>query len=175
MQLRPASTDDMAAITEIYAAVVAASPASYEFAAPDMPEMTARFEALVAQGYPYLVAQEDGEIAGFAYASRFRGRDGYDWAVEDTVYIAEPHRGKGVGRALLTALIDACTQKGYRHMLAAIGDASYSASLKLHEAVGFREIGTIPGLGWKEGKWHDWVLMHRQLGAGAQTPPDEIG
>jgi phosphinothricin acetyltransferase len=174
MIIRPTETKDLAAITALYADIVAHGTASYEYEVPDEAEMTRRWQALTEAGYPYLTAEIDGQLAGFAYASSFRQRDGYRWVVEDSVYIDPRFQRRGIGKALLEELISLCTQKGYRHMVAAIGDASYIASIKLHEQLGFRTIGQIPGLGWKQEAWQDWVLMQRELGDGTTTPPPPL-
>jgi phosphinothricin acetyltransferase len=114
---------------------------------------------------------QDGSIAGYAYASAFRPREGYRHTVEDSVYVARGSRGRGVGRALLAALVDACAAAGYRQMVAVIGGAEEVASIRLHAAQGFAEVGRLPAVGRKFGRWLDCVHMQRALGEGAATAP----
>lgn len=172
-RLRPATAADLPAITALYALEVGEGVATYEYEAPGVEEMGRRWAAVRAQGYPYVVAELDGRFVGYAYASSWRSRDGYRWTVEDTVYVAPEAQGRGVGRALLQHLIDACTALGYRQMIAVIGDRTNTASIALHERLGFRTVGVFEGAGRKHGRWLDTVQMQRDLGAGAATPPDE--
>ena len=170
--LRSATPADMAAITALYADEVREGVATYEYAVPDEAEMTRRWQAVLAQGYPYLVAEFAGRFAGYGYASSYRSREGYRWTVEDTVYVHPDLQGRGVGRALLDRLIVACTAQGYRQMVAVIGDSSNAASIALHERLGFRVVGVFEGLGRKHGRWLGTVQMQRALGAGDSTAPD---
>lgn len=171
LQLRSAVPADIAAITALYAREVRDGIATYETVAPDEREMARRWETLVNQGFPYFVAEQDGVFAGYAYASSYRAREGYRWTVEDTLYV-EPHlQGRGVGRALLSHLIEACEGLGFRQMVAVIGDRSNRASISLHEGLGFRAVGVFQGLGRKHGRWLDTVQMQRQLGPGAAVDP----
>lgn len=168
--VRPVVETDLAAVVAIYAGEVRAGTASWELEAPDADAMLARWRAVAAGGYPYLVAVRDGRVAGFAYASAYRPRPGYRYTVEDSVYVAQDTRRSGVGHALLGALVDACAQRGFRQMVAVIGGAD-PASARLHAAHGFVEVGRLPGLGRKFGRWLDSLLMQRALGDGATTPP----
>ena len=170
LRIRRATPADAPALARIYAHEVAHGSASYEYRPPDEHEFTRRFLALRDAGYPYLVAEIDGRIAGFAYASAFRARDGYRWTVEDSVYIDIAHRGRGLGRALLACLVERCEVLGYRRMVAVIGDASNTASILLHKCAGFREVARFPGLGVKHGRWLENVQMMRVLGD-ADAPP----
>ena len=133
--------------------------------------MARRMQAVLDAGYPYLVAEHDGRLAGYAYASSFRSRAAYHWVVENSVYVAGDAQGKGIGAALLQALIEACSERGYRQMVAVIGEASNTASIRLHERFGFTHVGTFPGIAWKHERWLDTVFMQRALGAGNQEPP----
>ncbi|GAB3384939.1 GNAT family N-acetyltransferase [Lysobacter fragariae] len=169
--LRPAMAGDIAAITALYAQEVVDGVATYEYAPPSEAEMARRWRAIVDDGFPYLVAELQGRFAGYAYASRYRTRDGYHWTVEDTVYVHPDVTGRGIGRALLQQLIDECTAMGQRQMVAVIGDRSNLASIALHERLGFRTVGIFEGLGRKHGRWLDAVQMQRGLGDGANSAP----
>lgn len=171
--VRPATEADVDAIASIYAVAVATGTASWELTPPSAGEMRARFRAIVEDGYPYLVAVRDGKVQGYAYASAFRPRPGYRHTIENSVYVAAAAQGRGIGRALLAALIDACTALGWRQMVAVIGGAENVASIRLHTAMGFVEVGRLPATGRKFGRWLDCIQMQRALGAGAATPPDE--
>ncbi|QSX77744.1 GNAT family N-acetyltransferase [Agrilutibacter solisilvae] len=169
--LRAATAADLAAITALYAEEVRTGLATYEYAPPDEPEMAKRWQAIVSQGYPFLVAHLDERLAGYAYASAYRTREGYRWTVEDTVYVHPALAGRGVGRSLLQRLIDDCTTLGYRQMVAVIGDRSNAASIALHTRLGFATVGTFRGLGRKHGQWLDTVQMQRPLGFGDSCAP----
>ena len=129
--------------------------------------MMRRHRALVAAGFPYLVAQSAGELLGYAYAGAYRARPAYRWTVEDSVYVAPHAHRRGVGGALLRRLIEASETDGYRQMIAVIGDSANVASIELHRALGFDLVGTLANTGFKFGRWLDTVLMQRSLGAGA--------
>ena len=171
--LRRAAASDLATITALYAREVRDGVATYEYTPPDEAEMTRRWQAIVASGYPYIVAECDGRLAGYAYASSYRTRDGYRWAVEDTVYVHPDLMGRGIGRVLLQQLIDECTALGYRQMVAVIGDRTNTASIALHKKLGFRIVGVFEGLGRKHGRWLDTVQMQRSLGPGLSTAVDD--
>ncbi len=177
--VRDANTDDIPAIHAIYAEHVLTGLASFEEVPPDPDEMHRRMRETLANGLPYLVAAlpEDapGAVRGFAYASRFRTRSAYRYTVEDSVYIAGDMIGYGLGRILLATLIERCTALGYRQMIAVIGDSGNAASVGLHEHLGFRNIGTMPAVGFKFGRWVDSVRMQRALGPGSETLPDDVG
>jgi phosphinothricin acetyltransferase len=173
--VRAACRDDVAAVTRIYGHHVAHGLASFELAPPAHEEMLKRHDDIVARGYPYLVAERDGAIGGYAYASAYRARPAYRFAVENSVYIDPALKRSGLGRLLLEALIAACEARGFRQMIAVIGDSGNAPSIGLHAACGFARIGTLPAIGWKFDRWVDSVLMQRALGPGAATPPDEIG
>lgn len=163
----------MAAIAALYAMEVREHVATYEYDEPDEAEIRQRWQSIVAQGYPYLVAEVDGAFAGYAYASAYRTRAGYKWTVEDTVYIEPAFQGRGIGRALLQRLIDECEALGFRQMVAVVGDRSNTGSIVLHERLGFDTVAIFPGLGRKHGRWLDTVQMLRPLGAGNGQPPEE--
>ena len=170
--IRPAKTADIPAITRIYAHAVEHGTASFELNAPDEAEMARRMNDLTSKGYPYLAGEIDGALAGFAYAGPYRARPAYRLTVEDSVYIAPDRHRRGNGRALLAALIEAAAARGFRQMIAVIGDSGNQAgSIGLHEAAGFRHVGILQDVGFKHGRWLDSVLMQRALGDGAKMAP----
>jgi phosphinothricin acetyltransferase len=172
MDIRDATAADLAAITEIYAQSVLGGTASFEIEPPDREEMGRRMTAIVGRGYPYLVAAEDETILGFAYAAAYRTRLAYRYTVEDSIYLTSAARGRGIGGALLRRLIEESEGRGYRQMIAIIGDSSNQASIRLHKAAGFVTVGTLVNVGFKQGRWVDSVIMQRDLGPGATSPPD---
>jgi phosphinothricin acetyltransferase len=169
--VRPAVLADIPAITRIYAHAVDHGTASFELTAPDEGEMTRRFNELTTGGFPYLVAVIDGTVVGYAYAGPYRARPAYRFTVENSVYVAHDSHRRGVGKALLEALIEASTEKGFRLMVAVIGDSNQAASIGLHEAAGFKHAGVFENIGYKFDRWLDSVLMQRALGPGASKPP----
>jgi L-amino acid N-acyltransferase YncA len=168
--VRPATEADIAPITAIYAAEVRDFVNTYEYDAPDPAEMRRRMQGIFEAGYPYLVAEIDDEVAGYAYASSFRARSGYRFTVENSVYVAAERQGYGIGSALLDHLIAECEARGFRQMVAVIGEAANAGSIRLHERFGFRHVGTFPGIGLKHGRWLDTVFMQRALGPGINEP-----
>tara|TARA_R110002020_G_scaffold156117_8_gene337682 strand:- start:14333 stop:14884 length:552 start_codon:yes stop_codon:yes gene_type:complete len=172
MIIRDATPADLPEITPIYADSVQNGVASYELITPDAAEMGRRMTAITGNGYPYLIAiSDEGAVLGYAYASAFRTRPAYRWLVEDSIYLAPETRGKGVGRALLEALIAQCERLGFRQMVAVIGGA-HPASIAVHQKAGFTSCGMITGSGHKHGRWLDTVFMQRPLGEGKATDPD---
>jgi L-amino acid N-acyltransferase YncA len=170
--IRPAKTSDIPAITRIYAEAVMHGTASFELEPPIEPEMARRMSDLTANGFPYIVAEIDGALAGYAYAGPFRTRPAYRLTVENSVYVAPETQRRGVGRALLAALIEESEKAGHRQMIAVIGDSTQQqASIALHAAAGFKHIGILPDTGFKHGRWLDTVLMQRAIGAGGTTDP----
>jgi L-amino acid N-acyltransferase YncA len=170
---RPATPADIPAITAIYAHAVTTGTASYELQPPDEAEMATRYEALVSRSYPYLVAENPDGLVGYAYAGPFRPRRAYRFMVEDSIYVGPQAQGRGVGRLLLSALIEQCTELGFRQMAAVIGDGRRNiASVRLHEALGFRHAGLLEGSGFKHGRWLDTVFMQLSLNGGVGAPPD---
>ncbi len=170
--VRPSVETDIPAITAIYAHAVVHGTASFELDPPSEEEMARRRAAILAGGYPYLVAERDGEILGYAYAGAYRTRPAYRSTVEDSIYVAPTAQGQGVGRALLAALIAQCEALDFRLMVAVIGDKASAGSIRLHEALGFDHVGVLEPVGYKHGCWLASVLMQRVLGDGAATPPD---
>lgn len=170
--VRDAREDDVTSICAIYGPAVREGVASFETDPPDEGEMLRRMRAVVEGGYPYLVAEIDGRVAGYAYVGAYRTRPAYRNSVENSVYIAPDTHRKGVGRALLGALIERATALGFRQMIAVIGDSGNAGSIGLHRAFGFTFCGTIHSVGFKHGRWLDSVIMQRALGAGDTQPPD---
>lgn len=171
LRIRPATPTDIPAITVIYAHAVRHGTASFEIEPPDEAEMTRRQTTLLAGGFPYIVAENDSGIAGYAYAGPYRTRPAYRWSVEDSVYVNPNAHRRGVGRALLERLIAESEQRGFRQMIAVIGDSAQTSSIELHRVLGFRLIGAIENVGYKFDRWLDTVLMQRHLGSGAATKP----
>jgi len=171
VSLRTATSADIPAITRIYAHAVEHGTASFELELPDEAEMTRRQQALLAQNFPYIVAELAGAVVGYAYAGPYRDRRAYDWCVEDSLYIAPEFHRKGIGRLLLTRLVAESEARGFRQIIGVIGDSANTASIAVHAAVGFRLIGNFQSIGFKHGRWLDTVLMQRALGSGDTLPP----
>ena len=171
VSIRPATPADIPAVTRIYAEAVTHGTASFELEAPDEAEMARRQSALLDGGYPYIVAEIGGAVAGYAYAGPYRPRPAYRFSVEDSIYVDPKAQRGGIGRALLECLIEEATQRGFRQMIAVIGDSAQTPSIQLHRALGFRPIGNIENVGFKFDRWLDSVLMQRALGPGATTKP----
>ncbi len=170
--IRPSRDTDIPAIAAIYAHWVTHGLASFEIVPPDSAEMERRWAAVLDAGYPYLVAERDGAVAGYAYVSAYRTRPAYRFAVENSVYVAPGATRGGTGAALLDALVADCEARGFRVMVAVIGDSANAASIALHARAGFTHAGLLPAVGWKHGRWVDSVLMTRPLGDGAATSPE---
>ena len=163
--------DDIPAITQIYRDAVINGRASFELQPPDEAEMLHRFNDLVANGFPYLVARIDDTVAGYAYAAPYRSRPAYKWVVENSVYIDPGYQKMGLGLLLLEKLIDVCARRDFRQMIAVIGDTANISSIRLHEKAGFVHTGTLLAVGRKHNLWLDTVIMQRQLGSGSDNPP----
>lgn len=161
--VRPATAADMAAVTQIYAYEVLHGLATFEETPPDEAEMTSRFDALRAGGFPYLVAEIDGVVMGYAYAGPYRVRPAYRHSIESSVYVDAAARGRGVGRALLAGLVAACEDKEWSQMVAVIGNSENHGSIQLHAGRGFHVTGTLQAVGFKLGQWVDTVIMQRAL------------
>jgi L-amino acid N-acyltransferase YncA len=169
--IRDACEQDLGAIARIYARHVLEGLASFEEVPPAIEELRARRAAVLGSGLPYLAAELDGEVVGYAYAGVYRSRPGYRYTIEDSVYVEAGRAGQGVGRGLLTALIERCETGPWRQMLAVIGASGNAASIALHRRLGFRSVGTFASVGFKLGRWVDTVLMQRPLGPGDRTLP----
>jgi len=171
ISIRTALPGDIAAITRIYADAVIHGTASFELEPPDESEMARRQSALLARRFPYLVAELNGAVAGYAYAGPYRDRRAYDWCIEDSIYIAPELHRRGIGRLLLMRLIAESEALGFRQMIGVIGDSANTASVAVHTACGFRLIGAFQSIGYKHGRWLDTVLMQRALGSSDAAPP----
>ena len=169
--IRASRDEDVAALAAIYAASVATETASWEVESPSVAEFAQRRSEVLAKGYPYFIAEIDGEVVGYSYASAYRARIGYRFVVEDSVYVLHQMKGRGIGKKLLMTLIDECVKRGYRQMIAVIGDSANQGSIKLHEACGFEHVALFKGIGYKFDRWLDNVQMQRTLGAGSALPP----
>lgn len=172
LSIRASREDDLAAITAIYAHHVLHGTGTFETEPPTEADMRARRADVLGRGLPYLVAEQDGQVAGFAYCNWFKPRPAYRFSAEDSVYVADAARGMGLGRQLLDALCDAAQAAGVRKLLAVIGDSANAGSIGVHRAAGFTHIGVMRSVGWKFGAWRDVVLMEKPLGAGDTTAPE---
>lgn len=168
--IRLSTEDDIPHITEIYRDAVLHGKASFEIEPPSVETMLERRKALISGGFSYLVAEVEGRVAGYAYAGAYRPRPAYGATVEDSIYVSPDAKGMGIGRKLLDALIEDATAKGFRQMVAVIGDSANAASVAVHRAAGFELVGTLKSIGWKHGQWLDTVLMQRPLGEADTTP-----
>lgn len=169
--VRDATDADMVAVQAIYAHHVLHGLASFEEVPPTTAELASRRTAVLQLGLPYLVAELDGCLVGYSYASPYRARSAYRFTLEDSVYVAEGLSGRGIGSALLERLIARCEAGRWRQMIAVIGDSGNEGSIALHRRFGFRPAGTLASVGFKLGRWVDSVLMQRALGAGDLAPP----
>jgi phosphinothricin acetyltransferase len=161
--IRDLADDDIDALVEIYGHHVHQGFGTFEEVPPSGDEMATRVAAVRAAGLPWLAAEEDGRLSGYAYASAFRPRSAYRYTAEDSVYVAPWAHGRGVGRALLGELLARCQGLGLRQMLAVIGDSGNVASIALHRSLGFETIGIARDIGFKHGRWLDVVWMQRSL------------
>lgn len=175
MIIRAATSEDAAALAAIYGHHVLHGFGTFEEEPPSAAEMDSRRAAIVARGLPYLVAEDAGRVLGFAYAGPFRPRQAYRYTLEDSVYIAPDAVGRGVGKAVLSAVIAACEALGIRQLVAVIGDSGNAASIGLHRSLGFVDAGVGRSFGWKHGRWVDIVWMQKALNGGDQTAPDGPG
>jgi L-amino acid N-acyltransferase YncA len=170
-EIRPAAAADLPAITEIYEHAVRYGTATFELIPPDLAEMTRRFAVLEDGGFPYLVAALEGRVVGYGYAGAYRPWPAYRFTVENSVYLQPAIHRRGIGMQLLQRLIAESEQRGYRQMIAVIGDSANAGSIGVHRRCGFDMIGTHPDVGFKFGRWLDTVMMQRALGDGATTLP----
>jgi phosphinothricin acetyltransferase len=174
-ELRPTTAADLPAITEIYEQAVRYGTATFELIPPDLDEMTRRFGVLMEGGFPYFVAALEGRVVGYAHAGAYRPRPAYRFTVENSVYLRPASHRQGIGMQLLQRLIDESETRGYRQMIAVIGDSANAGSIGVHARCGFQMIGTHPNVGFKFGRWLDTVMMQRALGVGATTLPTDDG
>ncbi len=155
--------EDITAITSIYAEQVIAGLASFEIEAPTRLEMSTRRASLLEQGYPYLVASVDEQVVGYAYAGPYRAREAYKYTLENSLYVSADARRRGIGTALLSALLKRCSAGSWHSVIAVIGDSENHASIRLHASLGFEMIGTLKRVGFKHNQWVDSVLMQKLL------------
>ena len=175
MFIRSATDRDMDAVTAVYGHHVLHGLGTFEEAPPSLAEMTARKTAVQDKRLPYLVADREGEVLGFAYAAPFRLRSAYRFTAEDSVYVAPQAIGQGVGRALLSHVLEDCQKFGLRQLTAVIGDSGNGASIGLHTALGFEYTGSLRSVGYKHGRWLDIVFMQKALNGGAENDPLDPG
>lgn len=161
--IRPVARSDLAAVARIYAHYVLHTVVTFEVTPPDEEALAARVDAIAERGLPFLVAEVDGEVLGYAYGAPYRPRPAYDCTVEESVYVAPQARRHGVGRLLLEGVLEACTAAGMRQVIAVIADTGDPASVRLHERCGFAVAGRLFGVGHKDGRWLDTILMQRPL------------
>lgn len=162
-EISNAQIHDFDEICAIYGYCVENETASWEYFAPDKSELIRRFEAITGANYPYLVAKKEGQIVGYAYAGLFRGREGWRFVCENSVYIHRDFRGHGIGKSLMVKLIAECKAQGLKNMIAVIGDSENHASVALHKSLGFKEIGIFEGVGEKFSQILDSVFMQLKL------------
>jgi phosphinothricin acetyltransferase len=173
--VRDSEDADLPAIAAIYAYHVTHGFGSFEEVPPDLAELARRRREILGKELPYLVARDGaGSVLGYAYASPYRTRSAYRFTVEDSIYVAPRAARRGVGRLLLEALIQRCTEAGYRQMIAVIGDSGNDGSIGLHRSLGFVRAALLPSIGFKRGRWIDCVMMQRPLGSGGGTVPAEF-
>jgi phosphinothricin acetyltransferase len=168
--IRPSTDTDLAATTAIYTHHVLHGTGTLEIDPPTLDDMTARRADVLSKGLPYLVAEEQGRVLGFAYCNWFKPRPAYRFSAEDSIYLAPEATGRGLGRQLLTALAEAAEAQGVRKLIAVIGDSANAGSIGVHRALGFAHVGTIRSCGWKFERWLDIVLMEKALGSGDSRP-----
>jgi len=171
MPIRSAQPRDIPVITRIYADAVKHGTASFEIEAPDEAEMARRYTTLCDGNFPFIVADVDGAVMGYAYAAPYRARPAYRFTVEDSIYIDPTAQRRGIGRALLARLLAEAEAADFRQMIAVIGDSANTPSIALHAALGFRMVGTFEAVGYKFDRWIDSVLMQKPLGKGASAAP----
>ncbi len=169
--IRLSTPADIPAITRIYTHHVLHGTGSFETEAPTEAEMARRRNEVLSRNLPYIVAEINGQVAGYAYANWFKPRPAYRFSAEDSIYVADEQRGHGLGRLLLDALITHCEQAGVRKLIAVIGDSRNTGSIGVHKAAGFQHVGTMQSVGWKFDRWLDIVMMERALGDSDTTPP----
>ncbi len=170
--IRPSTEADIAAITAIYQHHVLHGTGTFEIDPPSIADMAARRADVLARNLPWLVAEKNGEVLGFAYANWFKPRPAYRFSAEDSIYVADAARGMGVGRKLLSELATQAEAAGVRKLLAVIGDSANVGSIGVHRSLGFTDVGVMRSVGWKFGAWRDIVLMEKILGAGDTTSPE---
>ncbi len=170
--IRPSRDDDLEAIARIYGHHVLHGTGTFETTPPTVADMTTRRADVLAKGLPWLVAEDGGQVVGFAYGNWFKPRPAYRFSVEDSIYMDPAAHRKGLGRALLAELLAVLERTGTRKVMAVIGDSDNAGSIGVHRALGFEMVGVVQSCGWKFDRWLDIVMMQKTLGAGDSTPPD---
>jgi L-amino acid N-acyltransferase YncA len=170
--IRPSRDEDLEAIARIYGHHVLHGTGTFETTPPTVADMTTRRADVLAKGLPWLVAEDGGEVVGFAYGNWFKPRPAYRFSVEDSIYMDPAAHRKGLGRALLAELLAVLERTGTRKVMAVIGDSDNAGSIGVHRALGFEMVGVVQSCGWKFDRWLDIVMMQKTLGAGDSTPPD---
>jgi L-amino acid N-acyltransferase YncA len=163
VRVRPAVRADLGAVAGILAFYVTDSVVTFEEDPPGLPDWHQRLDGLAERGLPFVVAEADGVVAGYAYASPWRPKPAYRHTVEDSVYLAPGQRGRGLGRRLLESVLAGCADAGVRQVIAVIADSGDPASVALHRACGFADAGRLAQVGYKHGRWVDTVLMQREV------------
>lgn len=171
LHIRPSTPADLPAITAIYAWNVQHGTGTFELDAPEQAEISRRRDDVIGKGLPWLVAERDGELLGYAYANHFRPRRAYRFCLEDSVYLADAAKGHGIGTLLLAELMARCEALGARQMLAVIGDSANLGSIGVHRKLGFEHVGVLRAAGWKFERWLDVVMMQKTLGQGDSAAP----
>ena len=171
--IRPSRRDDIPSVTAIYTHHVLHGTGTFETDPPTEDDMAQRRSDVLAKGLPYLVAEQEGQIVGFAYCNWFKPRPAYRFSAEDSIYMAPGSHGRGLGRALLAELAAQAQSAGVRKLIAVIGDSANAASVGVHRSLGFAHVGVLKSCGWKFDRWLDVVLMEKSLGVGDSTPPGE--
>lgn len=169
--IRNVTEEDSGAIAAIYAHHVAHGTASYDTTAPSIGDTLAKIRRVTSPGWPFIVAEQDGAVIGYAYATQFRDRAAYAWTCENSIYVHPDWQSRGIGKMLLRDLLTMAEAYGFRQMVAVIGGAE-PASVRLHTACGFREVARLHAVGWKHGRWLDSVYMQIALGKGSSEPPE---
>ena len=169
--IRPSTAADVPIVAAIYQWNVLHGTGTFELEAPDEAGMAGRRDDVLAKGLPWLVAERDGAVLGYAYANHFRPRRAYRFCLEDSIYLAPDAQGQGLGRLLLAELMARCEAGGARQMLAVIGDSANLGSIGVHRTLGFEHVGTMKAAGWKFDRWLDVVIMQKSLGPGADATP----
>lgn len=170
--IRLSQDADLPAIAAIYAHHVRSGTGTFEIDPPSVADMQARRAEVLARGLPWLVAELDGRVVGYAYCNWFKPRPAYRFSAEDSIYLDPAAQGRGLGRALLAALLAQAQAAGVRKMIAVIGDSANAGSIGVHRALGFAQVGVLASCGWKFGRWLDVVLMDKALGDGDRSPAE---
>ena len=169
--IRDVNVQDAGGIRDIYGHYVLNGLSSFELLPPDEDEIRKWIKRIKERGHPFLAAETDGGISGYAYASTYRHRAAYDHTLENSIYVSPDYLRRGIGLRLLSDLVQVCDQLGIRQLIAVIGDSGNHASINLHVRCGFNQVGLLPSTGYKHDRWVDTVLMQREIGEGNSKPP----